>query len=166
MLDLLTREYFFGLTARDSELDSWCESKGITRELFWDFVLSQSPDEKVWEVLHVRHDLKRYDKRKVPTSCECQACKGDLTEDPACLYAQMPKFAVTIANIDAELMARFWDLPYYLYALATMQKTARDMSFAADVYCKGSGKFEEKSKSQLLAERSRSALRSSCGTPR
>lgn len=65
--------------------------------------------------------------------CDCEECKGRIPLDDGCLFRQPPidAFARQMGAIDAELVERFWDKPYYLFRHAHIAQTHRAMRMAA-----------------------------------
>jgi hypothetical protein len=162
---LLTRDYFAGLISSGPELQAWCDVRGTTPNKFWEYIQRHSPPADTWSVYEISFKLSRYDASKIPTACGCLACRGMAEEDAACLYATVSRATRTIAELDPSLLAEFWDLPYYVYALARMEKAARTMAELAARYCSETSEFETKTRSQLIAEASRASLRSKTHGP-
>jgi hypothetical protein len=115
------------------------------------------PSHEVWEIHRISHGLERLDLTKVPLGCGCLACLGKATSDEGCRYLPFSPASRLIASLDAELIAQFWDLPYYLFRLAELRQQASNQRSLADLYCtekKPTGTVTEQ-----RAEASRAALR-------
>ena len=157
MSTLLTREFVSGLLARGSELDDWLEVRGAGSgpSAFWDYVNLFDPGPEVWRVHRIAFGLDKLDLDKVPLGCKCLACTGKAASDPDCRFQDVPTEAKTIANLDPQLLAMFWDLPYYVYRLAEMKRDAEIQQALVLHYCDDDGKTE----SERRAEASRASLR-------
>ena len=158
-MTLLTREFVEGLLARADELDAWLAARGVSGgpEEFWKYVHLFEPH-GVWAVHVISYGLDKIDLDKVPLGCKCLACTGKTKEDPACKFASVSIEARTIASLDAELLAEFWDRPYYIYRLAELKRLAILQRGIVEHYC--SGNSDGKTETERRSEASRASLRS------
>jgi hypothetical protein len=158
-MTLLTREFIEGLLARADELDAWLAARGVRGgpEAFWHYVHMFEP-QGVWNVHVISYGLDRLDLDKIPLGCKCLKCTAKATEDPACKFASVSVEARTIAGLDAELLAMFWDKPYFVYRLAELKKAADLQRGLIERYC--ADVVPGQTESERRAEASKARLRS------
>lgn len=164
---LLTRDYIEGLLTAD--LPAWFAMHfGIIPDdvvaEFWALVARNEPSPDVEKALKISYKAGRLDLSKVPLACQCLKCTEKAPEDDACLYAGLSDAARGLANIDPHLVAVFWDLPYTLYALASLKQSYKIRGELADKYCDGEADEEPgKTKAERLAAASLHQLRRNNG---
>lgn len=125
---MLTREYIGGLLAPDLGA-WWLAHAGHVPDdpvsAFWALVSEYAPNGDVERTLEITHKAEGLNLGLVPMACKCLVCTEKADEDDACLYADISTSARMLANLDVELVAQYWDLPYTLYAVAVLQKRYR-----------------------------------------
>lgn len=128
---LLTRDYFMGLQLSHVDLRAWCAQhlklgffarrRVDPVQLFWEIVEKNAPSAGVKAALNIAYGVADFDPRRVinRAGCECLQCAGHQSDpDPDCLLATVDVVDRVMAAHDPELLAHYWDRPYYIYVLA------------------------------------------------
>jgi hypothetical protein len=130
---LLTREYWEGLSLGHVDLKAWCarhlglgwwSSRSLDpAKTFWDIIEKNSPSEDVTKALEIAYGVTDFDMRKVKDKpgCQCLKCSGFGDDASLCLYNEVSLEAKVISGHSPDLLCRFWDAPYYLYALEVIR---------------------------------------------
>lgn len=128
---MMVSDFYLGLIS-DSTDPTWCHAMGLPGENppeeFWELVHAHSPDDEVIESIQITYGITNYDPKRVKSEygCQCLQCSGiQKEEDPDCLYTGVSKAARVLAALDPDLLRQYWNMPYYLYALALAQREAQ-----------------------------------------
>lgn len=93
-------------------------------------------NEAVRDALRIQFGVKGYKPGSRARVCDCRACSGLLVDGEPVPFDANCKFTSAgvgpidrdIAGLDAELIAKFWDRPHYLYSLACYENEFRALS--------------------------------------
>ena len=163
---LLTRDYIAGLLAQD--LGTWwfTQSGHIPDDpmgAFWALVDQHSPTPEVARYLEILYQADGLNLSRVPTACQCLVCTEKAEFDEGCRYNGIPPVARMMGNLDVELVAQFWNLPYTVFALAVLHKRYRTRGELKAQYGDSEDRHPTGSKAERMAAASMHALRANNG---